>query len=117
MGEFRYVGTAALEAMALRACTVAVQKAQHDLLAGAQPLTHVDTGAERAGIHANPVKVSGTSVTGSVESSMEYDIYQHEGWNAGGGMHVPGTHFLEKPLIEGRAAFLAAVAQAGRAEF
>jgi hypothetical protein len=112
MGEFRYVGNAALQMKAMRALKTAVEKGQHDLVAGARPLTNIDTGAERSGIHAGPVMASGTSVIGRVLSSMEYDIFQHEGTR-----YMEGTFFLERPLLEGRAAFLSAAAAAARLEF
>lgn len=139
MGEFRYIGYEALQARAMKALTLATEKAQHDLVAMAKPLTGYDTGAERSGIHAEPLAVSGMSVIGRVSSSEYYDVWQHEGtgphiiraqpghflaWPGAGHpvreVHHPGTpatHFLSRPLIQLRPIFEAALRAAASQEF
>lgn len=115
MGEFRFIGEAVLQAKGMAAITQATVEAAEDLVGKAQPLTRVDTGAERAGIHAEPPNVGGASVTVRVSTggeSSEYDIYQHEGT-----YKMSGTHFIEIPLLEHGPTYKAHIAKAARAAF
>jgi hypothetical protein len=115
MGTFTYIGRAALQAKAIKALTQATVEAAEDLVGKAMPLTNVDTGAERAGIHADPPQVSGSGVTVKVATgaeSGEYDLYQHEGTR-----YMSGTHFLEIPLLNHGPTYLEHIAKAAREEF
>lgn len=118
MGEFRFVGQAALEAKAMRALTRAVGKAAHDLEGRAKAAAPVDTGTLRASIHVEgpAAGASAHSVVAKVKTggeADEYAVYQHEGTSRG----VPATKFLEGPLLEMTPVYKAFLEAAVRAEF
>lgn len=115
MGEFRYIGTAALIARGMSAIEQAVTDSAEDLVARAQERTRVDTGTERAGLHVDDVARTASSVIATVSTggeSSEYDIYQHEGT-----YKMSGTHFLSGPLIEHRGVYREAIARAARGAY
>lgn len=115
MGEFSFIGVAALVARAEAGMVDGVTQCAEDLVGKAQPLTRVDTGAERAGIHAEAAEVSGTSVSVKVTTGGEsnaYDLYQHEGTR-----YMSGTHFLSIPLIENRSVYEEIMSRAIRGAF
>lgn len=106
---------AALQARAMQAVQTAVEQSAEHLVGEAQPLTRVDTGTERAGIHATDAQVSGTTVTARVQTggaSSEYDLFQHEGT-----IYMTGTHFISIPLIENRPLYIEAMRRAAAAVF
>lgn len=140
MGEFRYVGEAALIAKAMTAMVEAVTESAEDLVGKAMEAAPVDTGTLRASIHVEDVSVGGMSVTATVATggeASEYAIPVHEGSAphiivprtkkalAFGGIvvksvHHPGaapTKFLEGPLLANRPVYVAAMAKAARGEF
>ena len=135
------MGTPALLAKGMAAVTQATVESGEDLTGKAMAAeTAVDTGALKAGIHAEPPKISGFSVTVRVATggeSSEYAIWVHEGT----GPHIiraknakflhfgnvfvkqvnhPGTKaikYLERPLLENAPVYLAHIAKAARAVF
>lgn len=140
MATITYIGYAALQARAMSAVTAAVVESAEHLTAAAQAASGVDTGTQRAGIHVADVTVGGLTVSARVQTGGEssgYSIYNHEGTRA----HVirprngkalafngvvvrsvnhPGTapsKFLERPLLENRPVYLAAMAAASRGVF
>lgn len=113
MGQFRYIGIGALQARAMKAVKSATEQSAEHLVGAAQPLTRVDTGTERAGIHATDATVYALSVIARVQTggaSSEYDIYQHEGTR-----FMSGTHFIAIPLIENRPVYREAMRRAAAA--
>lgn len=115
MGEFRYVGIGALQARAMKACKRAVEQSAEHLVGEAMPLTRVDTGTERAGIHATDATIYANSVIARVQTggaSSEYDFFQHEGTK-----YMSGTHFISIPLIENRPFYIEAMRRAAKAVF
>lgn len=140
MGEFRYIGTAALEERALSAMVQATNQSANHLVAAAAAAAPVDEGTLAASIHTDGAKLAGKSVSARVQTggeASEYAIAQHEGSapheirprNAKalhfGGIfarvvHHPGnppTKFIERPLLENRATYLALLAAAARKVF
>lgn len=107
MGTYRYIGTPALEARAMQALEQAVNTSAHLLANEARAVAHVDTGAERGGIHAEPATPSGRGVKAVVRSSEPYDVFQHEGFRG-----VAGTKFLEHPLLANAPRFREAIRRA-----
>lgn len=115
MGEFRYIGTAALLAKGRAAIYQAVVDAGDNLAEAAQDRAREDTGAERAGIRRRRPKSSGNTVTVVVSTSQkssQYDVFQHEGTHK-----MSGTHFISGPLIENRDDYLRRIASAARGAY
>jgi hypothetical protein len=141
MGEFRYIGTAALIAKGQAALHEAVAQAAEDLLGKAQGETPVDTGTLRASLHVDGPHGGGNLVFARVQTGGEasgYAIFVHEGTGAhlilphkeGGFLHFNGTFarvvhhpgtraykFLERPLLLERETLLAFIAAAARAAY
>lgn len=116
MGQFRFVGQAALEAKAMRALTRATAKCAHDLEGRAKEAAPYKTGTLEGSIHAEDPKASGTTVTAEVKTggeADEYAVYQHEGTSRG----VPATKFLEGPLLEMAPVYIASLQAAMKGEF
>jgi hypothetical protein len=139
MGEFRYVGTEVLLAKGMAAVAAAVEQSANDLVAAAADAAPIDTGTLRASIHTDGAKISGFTVTAKVATGGEandYAVYVHEGTGPhvirakGGALHWPGgfaksvhhpgtpaTKFIEVPLLENRALYIANMRRAAARAF
>lgn len=140
MGEFSFIGAAALIAKAQAAMVDAVTQSAEDLVGKAMAATPVDTGTLRASIHVENVEAGGMSVTATVATggeASEYAIPVHEGSAphiivprtkkalAFGGIvvksvHHPGaapTKYLEGPLLANRPVYVEAMKRAVAAAF
>jgi hypothetical protein len=124
MAEVKYIGLAAMRARALAAIEEAVNQSAEDLVGRAMEATPVETGTLRASIHTDGAEVAGDEVKAIVATGGEssaYAIYIHEGHRADGS-HViraypGGAKYLERPLIEGAAAYAEAMRAAAEAAF
>lgn len=142
MGEFSFIGAAALIAKAQHAMSDAVTEIAEDFVGQAQAATPVDTGTLKASIHVEGIEGGGNSVTATVATggeASEYAIPVHEGsrphdivakdggylfW-AGAGhpvkrVHHPGAapnKYMEHPLIANRGLYLLAMSRAAAGEF
>lgn len=114
MGQFSYIGDAALIAKGQHAITQAVTDSAEDLVGKAQEQTPVDTGTLKASIHVESIEHSGNQVKATVATGGEadYAAYVHEGTSK-----MNGTPFLSNALIENRAAYLEAMARAARGAY
>jgi hypothetical protein len=140
MGEFSYIGEAALIAKAMAAVTEAVTLSAEDLVAQAMAATPVDTGTLKASIHVDDITVGALEVTARVATggeSSEYAIPVHEGSGphiivprskkalAFGGIVVKSVHhpgaapnkYLEGPLLANRPVYVAAMRRAAAGAF
>lgn len=137
MGEYSFIGSAALVAEAMGALRDAVPKMALDLVAKAQVGAPVDTGALRNSIHLQGIQDDGMSVIATVSTGVEYAIPVHEGsaphiivprtkkaLSFGGivvkSVHHPGAppnKYLERPLLENRPAYVAVLEQAVAGRF
>jgi hypothetical protein len=122
MGEFRYIGLAALRAKAIAALEQAVNETAEDLVGKAQAATPVETGTLRGSIHTDGARVSGDSVTARVQTGGEasaYAIIIHEGHRADGSYprRAGPAKYIERPLVEEAPVYLAHLTAAARSEF
>ena len=137
MGEFSFIGEAALIGRAKAAITEAIHQSAEDFVGKAQAATPVDTGTLRASIHIESESATEATVATGGEAS-EYAIPVHEGWSAhlitahGGGLFWPGAshpvksvmnpghagfRYMSNPLLANRGLYLAAMARAAAGEF
>lgn len=114
MGEFAFVGVAALVARAEAAMTDGVTQAAEDFVGKSQAATPVDTGTLKASIHVESVTGGGSSVTATVATGGEagYAIYVHEGT-----YKMAARPFMSAPLIENRAVYEEVMSRAMRGAF
>jgi hypothetical protein len=118
MGEFRYIGLAALEAKARRAVLRAVKDSANDLLKQVVPATPIEEGTLRGSEQVGELQVHGNWVeiklfTGG--ESSDYAIPVHERDDAS---HAQGqAHFIEEPLIRNKPLYQEAMRRAARGEF
>lgn len=125
MSTFSFLGVEALMAKAMAAQVAALTESGEHLAGAAQAAeTAVLTGTLKASITADDPIVHGREATLLVHTggeSSDYAAYIHEGHRADGshiiGAYPGGLKYLEKPLIENRAAYVEAVARATRGEF
>jgi hypothetical protein len=142
MGEFRFIGEAALIAKGVAAVHSAVVESAEDLVGKAMEATPVDSGTLKASIHVDSVEMSGMGATATVATggeSSEYAIPVHEGSVAheiraknGKALAWPGaahpvaavmhpgaapTKFLEGPLLANRHLYVEAMRRAASGQF
>jgi hypothetical protein len=143
MGEFHYIGTAALIGKGQAAILAAVTESAEDLVGKAMAATPVgETGNLRAGLHVDSVQAGGNTVKATVATGGEADEYAipiHEGsapheiraknggflaWPGGAHpvkvVHHPGNKpykFLEGPLLANRGLYLLAMQRAAAGQF
>jgi hypothetical protein len=122
MGEFRYIGFAALRAKAMAALEQAVNETAEDLVGKSQAATPVVSGTLKGSIHTDGAKVSGDTVTARVETGGESSAYAaivHEGHRSDGSYprKAGPAKFIERPLIEEAATYREHIGRAARAQF
>lgn len=115
MGEFRYIGTAALLGRGRAAIREAVVDSAEDLVSQAQDRTPVDTGNLKASIHVASVVGAGLGVEATVATggeANEYAIYVHEGT-----YKMVGRPFLSQALIDNANVYRQAIARAAQGAY
>lgn len=118
MGEFRYIGLAALEAKARRAVQRATVESANHLLSEVVPATPIEEGTLRGSEQVGPIMAKGNWIEIQVFTggeSSDYAIPVHERDDAS---HAQGqAHFIEEPLIRNKPLYQEAMRRAARGEF
>lgn len=142
MGEFSFIGAAALEARAMAALRTGVTQAAEHLVGEQQAQAGIVTGTLRGSIHVAEIVTTGMTVrarTATGGEASEYAIYHHEGtrahwiiattanalWWPGAEHPVqaiahPGTKpnkYMEQPLIENAPVYREFIRRAAKAAF
>ena len=114
MGEFSFIGVAALTALAHEGAVDGVTQCAEDFTGKAQAAAPVDTGTLRGSIHIDGIESDGASVTARVSTGGEadYAVFVEMGTHK-----MAAQPFMAPTLIENREVYEAVMGRALRGRF